>query len=288
MIKTRVAPSPTGMFHLGTARQAVHNWLYAKHHGGKFILRIDDTDEERNTPENVSIILQSLEYLELSYDEIHYQSKRTSLYEDALKALRANGSTHPPLDDSEAVYLNCSNNAWTFTDGVCGEVTAQVHPDGVPALAIRRSYDNGEGALYHFANVVDDVEMGITDVIRGSDHLTNTAKHLAIADALGAQYPTTHHVGLIFKDKKKMSKRDGAASLLDYRDAGVPPLAMMNFLMRMGWGISEKGLTRPELRAINFFPSVEECIARFGEGTLRAASSNFDEAKLQHYIKKAS
>jgi len=290
MYITRIAPSPTGMFHLGTARTALFNYLAAKGSNGKFILRIDDTDIERNKQEYTDIILQSLEWLGLEHDELYYQSQRTDLYLrtsqillEAEKAFRATNG---------AIILRVPTKLpKSFSDEVRGTIaitdTNKTQIDGrKKQLVLVRG--NGE-PTYQFCSVVDDyylmAEDGEAFIIRGVDHITNTPKQIAIWYALRSimifgsfrKFPKVAHIGLIHKDKKKLSKRDNAASLLWYKDNGYSPNAILNFILRMGWGCKED---------TNKLLSMQEMIDMFLKGRMRAAPSNFDENKLEYYNRK--
>lgn len=298
---TRVGPSPTGMFHLGTARTALFNYLTARASNGKFILRIDDTDVERNKQEYTDIILQSLDWLGLEYDEIHYQSKRTEIYSKAAESLLRAGKAYYPSGVAALCLKPPTALPNSFLDTIAGEIpitdTNLAQIDGrAGKLVLMR---NNGTPTYHFASVVDDYYMGINYIIRGVDHITNSPKQIAIWDILSEinthkisdkivtttgpissvlNYPQFAHIGLINKDKKKLSKRDNAASLLWYRENGYSSIAILNFLLRMGWGSKEdtnKLLTKQEM--IDVFPS----------GRMRAAPSNFDQSKLDYYNKQS-
>jgi glutamyl-tRNA synthetase len=290
---TRIAPSPTGMFHIGTARTAYFNWLVARASGGKFILRIDDTDVERNKQEYIDIILESLDWLGLDYDEIYYQSKRTSIYlETAQRLLEAGKAFAAP---NGAIILSPPTALPDrFLDTIAGEIaitkTNLEQMDGTRGtLVLIRGGDKANQPTYQFCSVVDDYYMGINHIIRGVDHITNTPKQIAIWNCLDCLekvtssdpdiYPQFSHVGLIHKDKKKLSKRDNAASLLWYRDNGYSPDAILNFILRMGWAPSidnKENSIIPKEKAIKMFLT---------EGRMRAAPSNFDQQKLDWYQK---
>lgn len=284
MFSTRIAPSPTGMMHLGTARTALFNWLVARSDpGGSFIVRIDDTDATRNQPEMVQPILDGLEWLGLDYDELFYQSDRLDLYR--LWAERLLNKGLASRAENGAVLLAYPDYPVVWTDRVGGaQKINEQEQKAINSLVLLRG---DQTPTYHFASTVDDYEMDITYIIRGDDHRINTGKHLAIWCALNAAmgrskplFPMTAHVGLIFHNGRKMSKRDGAASLLDYRDQGVDPDAMFNFLLRLGWGPSNENKSHAVIdreRALDLF---------LDAGKMRAAPASFDEAHLRALDRK--
>ncbi len=198
-VRVRFAPSPTGMLHIGGARTALFNWLYARHTGGKFILRIEDTDQARNTQEAVDVIFRGMRWLGLDWDEgpdgkggtsgdrgPYFQSQRAEIYRTYLEKLKATGKTY---EDGGALKFKMPKTPGVVRDLVCGEVTFDRTME--PDLVVQRK----DGSpVFHFVNVVDDLEMGITHVIRGEDHLTNTHKHIALYEALGAAPPQFAHI----------------------------------------------------------------------------------------------
>jgi nondiscriminating glutamyl-tRNA synthetase len=249
-MKTRVrfAPSPTGFLHIGGARTALFNWLYARHTGGTFILRIEDTDAARNTQEAVSVILEGLRWLGLEWDEgpitpdatgpskgpagPYFQSQRRDSYTRRVEALLSHDLAY---EHEGAIKFRMQREPMIINDLVVGEVRReltdreQVDPDFV----IVRS--DGQ-PVFHLVNVVDDLEMGVTHVIRGEDHLSNTAKHIALFRAFGVEPPNYAHIPLILNiDGTKMSKRDQGASLSTYMQEGYPPEALVNYLCLLGW-----------------------------------------------------
>jgi glutamyl-tRNA synthetase len=235
-VRVRFAPSPTGLFHLGAARTALFNYLFARHYGGELVLRIEDTDRERSRPEFERAQLEDLAWLGLSFDEGPYrQSERGELYEDAVRRLTGAGLTYESTDESgrKAVYFRPPERSGTFRDELRGEVTfgriqdfVILKSDGTPS--------------YNFAVVVDDMEMGITHVIRGEEHLSNTARQTLLYQALGATEPRFIHLGVILgPDGKKLSKRHGAASIAEYRSEGYLPEALVNYLTLLGWNHPE-------------------------------------------------
>ena len=239
-VRVRFAPSPTGYLHVGGARTALFNWLYARHCKGTFVLRIEDTDKARNSKEAVQVILDGLRWLGMDWDEgpsmggeygPYFQSERESIYQRYFDQLEAGG------------HLYLDNGAWRFRslrevvvvdDMICGRIefdlsNHETHPD----MTIRRP----DGSwIFHFVNVVDDIEMRISHVIRGEDHLSNTPKHLELFKALGKPAPRYAHIPLILnKDGSKMSKRDEGASITSYIDGGFVPEAVKNYLTLLGW-----------------------------------------------------
>jgi glutamyl-tRNA synthetase len=267
--------------HVGTARTALFNWLAARATNGRFILRLDDTDADRNVDAAVQPILDGLHWLGLDWDDYVRQSDRTPLYADHAQRLIDAGLAARAANG--AVLLTAGDPPRAWADMVGGAMRV---PDDLAKLAdglvLMRGADKDGQATYNFASILDDYLMGVDLVIRGVDHIANTGKQVAIWQALAKVLPPRDpprfaHVGLIFKDGKKMAKRDGAASLLDYRDAGTDPDAMFNFLLRMGWGpkVDDKAATFIDRdRAIALF---------FDGGKMRSASAGFDSAKLAFY-----
>ena len=236
-IRVRFAPSPTGLLHLGGARTALFDYLFARHYGGDLILRIEDTDRERSRPEFEQAQLEDLEWLGLSYDEGPYrQSERGELYERAAQRLIDGGLTYESTDESgrRALYFRPPAPSGSFVDELRGEVSF----GGIEDFVIRKS--DGTPS-YNFAVVVDDLGMGITHVIRGEEHLSNTARQTLLYGALGAPDPRFIHLGVILgPDGKKLSKRHGAASIADYRKQGYVPEALVNYLALLGWNHPER------------------------------------------------
>src|SRR5436305_5327535 len=239
-VRVRFAPSPTGYLHIGGARTALFNWLFARHHGGTFVLRVEDTDKSRNTEEAAQAIYDGLRWLGLAWDEgphaggdlgPYFQSERNAIYERALKTLQDAGHI---FEDNGALRFRSPREHVVVDDLVAGKIdfdlsNEQTHPD----LTIRRP----DGSwIFHFVNVVDDIEMKISHVIRGEDHLSNTPKHSQLYHALGATPPRFAHIPLILnKDGSKMSKRDRGASLNTYIESGYLPEAVCNYLCLLSW-----------------------------------------------------
>src|SRR3954454_16772077 len=293
-MKVRFAPSPTGALHIGGARTALYNWLLARGaEDGSLVLRIEDTDRERSTPENVEQILDALRWLELDWDgEPISQAGRADRHREALDRLleagvayrntatgedvaawkRAHGNRGyrgaPSDDPGAAVRLKVPDDGDTVVaDEIRGEV--RFPNESSDDFVIAR----GDGSvLYNFAVAVDDADMGITHVIRGDDHLSNTPKQLLVMDALGVAPPRYAHLPLLHgPDGKKLSKRHGAASVQELRDAGYLPAAVRNYLALLGWGTQDD----------TTIMSTEELIERFDIADVGRASAIFDEKKLR-------
>ncbi len=317
-IVTRFAPSPTGFLHIGGARTALFNWLYAKHHGGRFLLRIEDTDRKRSTQEAIDAIIEGLRWLGMSYDgEIVYQSKRIERHKEVATLLVEKGRAYHcycPEDEvaekkakareEGKIYKHkCTTkppschpssrhwkNMWSragMTSGVRSVVRfkvpdsqeividdkiygqIKVNSDQLDDIVILRS-DNTP--TYIFAVVVDDHDAGITDIIRGSDHLTNTFKHLLIYQALDFDIPRFAHVPLIHgEDGNKLSKRHGATSVCDYEKMGILPKAMRNSLLRLGWSHGNDEII-----------SDEQAIEWFNLESIGRSPARLDFKKLEH------
>lgn len=281
---TRIAPSPTGMMHIGTARTAWFNWLAARATGGKFILRMDDTDAERNQTEAEQPIFDGLEWLGLNYDEFIRQSDRAAIYQNYANILLDSGSAFHA--DNGAIMLRWhAFQPRSWEDTIAGSIAisdkAVEEIDG--KLCLIRGGEKLGQATYQFASIVDDYVSGVNFIIRGTDHIANTAKQAAIwhaiADGIAEEKPLPKfaHIGLIFKDKKKMSKRDGAASVLDYRANGYDPDGILNFLLRLGWGpkVDDKASTfMDRSRATELFLT---------GGAMKSSNANFDTQKLDFY-----
>ena len=238
-VRTRFAPSPTGYLHVGGARTALFNWLFAKYHGGSFVLRVEDTDEARNTEEARAAIFDGLTWLGLDWEGPgnegacgpYYQSQRHHLYQEWFEKLVEADRVY---EDEGAWRFRFERKPVTMNDLVCGEVTIDYTDESnTPDMVVRRS----DGSfVFHFVNVVDDLTMGITHVIRGEDHLMNTPKHLQLIEAFGGTPPQYAHLPLILNgDGSKMSKRDEGAALGDYPKQGFLPAAVVNFLALLGW-----------------------------------------------------
>jgi glutamyl-tRNA synthetase len=265
-MRVRFAPSPTGELHVGGARTALYNWLLARGSGGTMVLRIEDTDRERSTPENVDQILDALRWLELDWDEGPCsQAERGDRHGEAIQRLLDEGHAH---EDEGAVRLRVPDEGETVVeDAIRGPVTFP--HSAIDDFVIRRSDGS---ALYNLAVAVDDLDMGITHVVRGEDHLSNTPRQVMILKALGAEPPAYAHLPLLLgPDGKKLSKRHGAASVQALRDAGYLPEAVRNYLALLGWGLDEE----------TTLISTEELIESFSLERVNKAPAIFDEQKLR-------
>lgn len=268
-LDTRIAPSPTGYFHLGTARTAYFNWLAARASGGKFILRIDDTDASRNDESTVQVIYDAMSYLGLDYDLSFKQSDtaRRAKYAALAAWLEAKGKASK---HDGAIWLRKP-----VIKSLAGiqDLTGITIPVEEPFSQVLIKADGSP--TYHFASVVDDIDYGINLVIRGSDHVANTMRQIAIYEAFGATPPQYAHVGLLHDlSGPKLSKSRGAKSLLDFRDEGIHPEAMLSFLLRLGWGPKKDGKETAVLDRA-------QALALFlGGGNLRNQPSKVDFAKL--------
>ena len=318
-VRTRFAPSPTGYLHIGGARTALFNYLFARHHGGKFILRIEDTDRERSTPEAIEAILQALQWLQLDWDEgPFYQTKRYALYKERVQQLLNAGKAYPCICTVEE--LEAKRQAALKTkrkpayDGTCRKsssdpvaVSAQLSAQGKPytirflspqtgatevedAVKGRVVFDNRElddliiarsdgTPTYNFCVVVDDLDMGITHIIRGDDHLTNTPRQILLYHALGQPLPKFAHVPLILAlDKARLSKRHGATSVTAYKEMGCFPEALVNYLVRLGWSYGDQEIF-----------SREELLEKFTLENVGKSAGIFNPEKLlwlnSHYLK---
>src|SRR6059058_4224046 len=265
-MRVRFAPSPTGALHIGGARTALYNWLLARQSRGAFVLRIEDTDRERSTPENVEQIHEALRWLELDWDEGPYsQAERRPRHSEGIERLVAEG--HAYLDEGATRLRVPDEGASVVEDVLRGEVVFE-HA-AIDDFVIARS----DGSpLYNLAVAVDDRDMAITHVVRGADHLSNTPRQILILRALGADPPVYAHLPLLHgPDGKKLSKRHGAASVQELRDSGYLPAAVRNYLALLGWGYDE---------STTFF-STGELIDLFSLERVSKNPAVFDEQKLR-------
>jgi len=299
-MRVRFAPSPTGALHIGGARTALYNWLLARGHGAEFVLRIEDTDRERSTPENVEQIFEALRWLGLDWDgDPVFQSQRRERHAEVVEQLIAGGhayrSTAGP-DDVKAYKEAHGNAGFRGSDDGEGAVRLRMPDEGATVV---RDVIRGESTfehrlmddlviaradgtpVYHLAVVVDDLDAGITHVVRGADHYSNTPKHIRIIEAIGGDVPVYAHVPLLHgPDGKKLSKRHGAASVQELRDAGYLPEAVRNYFALLGWGYDEE----------TTFHSTEELQQRFSLERVSKSPAVFDEKKLRwmngHYVRE--
>lgn len=308
-VVTRFAPSPTGYLHIGGARTALFSWLFARHAGGRFILRIEDTDEVRSTEASVQAILDAMAWLELNWDEgPYYQTQRLDTYREYLGRLQERGAAYycdcTPEDLAQRREAAKAAGLKPKYDGRCRDRGLGPGPNRVVRF---RCPDAGTTALndlikgpiffenselddlvlqrgdgmptYNFAVVIDDVTMGITHVIRGDDHVNNTPRQILVYEALGERLPYFAHVPMILgQDRARMSKRHGATSVMAYRDMGYLPEALINYLVRLGWSHGDQEVF-----------SREELVRFFSLDTVGKAPSVFNPEKLDwlngHYIK---
>jgi glutamyl-tRNA synthetase len=270
-VRVRFAPSPTGFFHIGSARTALFNWLYARHTGGVFILRVEDTDKSRNSDDFLRVIYDSLKWLGLDWDEgpgiggaygPYRQSERAEVYKEYLERLKASGRTY---EKDGALLFRISGEPQVIEDAIRGRVERTEEKDFV----IVRSDGN---PVFHLVNVVDDIAMQVTHVIRGEDHLSNTSKHTELFKALGAPLPTYAHIPLILKQNGpgKMSKRDQGALIEEYQKRGYLPAALVNFLCLLGWSPKDDREILPIAEVVRLFdlPGINQSNARFDEKKL--------------------
>ncbi len=310
-VRTRFAPSPTGFLHIGGARTALYCWLEARRRGGEFLLRIEDTDRERSTDEAVQAILDAMAWLDLSADEAPvYQTKRLARYREVAERLLAEGKAYYAYESKEEIeamreaamargekpryngfyrdrnepYREDPNRVIRFRNPLEGSVVFEDKVKGrvewsnaeLDDLVIFRS----DGwPTYNFAVVVDDIDMGITEVIRGDDHVNNTPRQINIYHALGAPVPEFAHLPMILdKEGKKLSKRTNSVSVMEYREEGYLPHAILNYLVRLGWSHGDQEIF-----------SREEMVRLFDVADVNKAASRFDTEKLnwlnQHYLK---
>ncbi len=314
MVVTRFAPSPTGYLHIGGLRTALFNWLWARKNGGKFILRIEDTDLARNSEEATKAILEAFDWVGLDYDgEVAYQSKRFDIYKRYIQKLLDEGKAYycymskeeldalreeqmkrgerprydrryrdfsgtPPQGVKPVVRIKAPlEGDIVFDDGIKGTIT--IKAEELDDFIIARS----DGTpTYNFVVAIDDALMGITDVIRGDDHLYNTPKQIIVYEALGLKIPRFYHVPMILNEEgKKLSKRDGAMDVMEYKRMGYLPEALLNFLVRLGWSYGDQEIF-----------SLEEMKELFDPKDINKSASAYNLSKLQwlnaHYIKNSS
>jgi len=313
IVRTRFAPSPTGSLHVGGIRTALFSWLHAKHNAGEFILRIEDTDRERSTDEATKIILDGMSWLNLDYDKgPYFQSKRLERYKEIIQQL---------MESDNAYYCYCSKEKLDVMreeamkegkkpkyNGSCRDRSAPPPKDIDPVVRFKTPFDGSvviddlvQGKVvfqnielddliiartdgtptYNLTVVVDDIDMEITDIVRGDDHLNNTPRQVHIFNALGVPQPNYAHIPMILGvDGKKLSKRDAASSILEYKDKGYLPEALLNYLVRLGWSKGDQEIF-----------SIDEMISEFDLRSVNKSASSINPKKLlwlnQHYIKNS-
>jgi glutamyl-tRNA synthetase len=314
-VVTRFAPSPTGFLHIGGARTALFNWLFARHHGGKFLLRIEDTDKARSTQAAIDAILEGMRWLELDWDgDTVFQSTRATRHAEVAHQLLASGNGYRCYATSEELQAmraeQRANKQPQRYDGRWRERECGPEQEGLPFAVRLKAPREGETVIedavqgrvvvqnselddmillrsdgsptYMLAVVVDDHDMGVTHVIRGDDHLNNAFRQLGIIDAMGWPKPTYAHVPLIHgADGAKMSKRHGATGVMDYDELGVLPEALSNYLLRLGWGHGDDEII-----------ARDDAVRWFDLAGVGRSPSRFDQKKLEnlngHYIREAS
>jgi glutamyl-tRNA synthetase len=265
-MRVRFAPSPTGVLHIGGARTALYNWLLARGSGGEFVLRIEDTDRERSTPENVELILDALRWLELDWDDGPIsQWERRDRHKEAVEQLIESG--HAYEDEGAVRFRVPEEGEITFHDVVLGDITNPY--SAIKDFVIQRS----DGSpLYNLAVAVDDLDMGITHIVRGQDHVSNTPRQLMILRGLGHEPPVYAHIPLLHgPDGKKLSKRHGAASVQEVRADGYLPEAVRNYIALLGWGYDET----------TTLMTTDELVERFALERVSKNPAVFDEQKLR-------
>lgn len=289
-VRVRFAPSPTGFFHIGSARTALFNWLYARHTGGTFVLRIEDTDKKRNTPEALRVLLEGMKWMGMDWDEgpevggdygPYFQSQRQPIYDEYLKKLTDAGRTY---EKDGAIWFKLEGERYnTYDDYLKAEVekvkAAPIVIDDEVRGRVERAEemdfvlvrkDGSPG--FHLVNVIDDITMGITHVIRGEDHLSNTSKHVELFNAFGVKPPKFAHIPLILKEEGsgKMSKRDKGALIEEYESRGFLASAVRNYISLLGWN------PKNEREKID----IDEIIELFDFPGINKGNSRFDEKKL--------
>lgn len=283
MVKVRFAPSPTGFLHIGGARTALFNWMYAKAQGGVFVLRIEDTDLERSKPEYEAEILDSMAWLGLAWDEFYKQSERFAIYRQQAEKLVADGKAYR---EGTAVLLKVEKSRMVrFDDLIRGLI--EFNTDEIKDQVLMKS--DGSPA-YSFSCVVDDAFMGITHVIRGEDHISNTPKQILVYEALGFKVPKFGHLPLIMgADGARLSKRFGAVAVSDYRGEGFLPEALVNYLMLLGWSPGNQEIVGLQAACAKFsIKKVNKTAAQFNMEKLKWTNGQYvkacDTARLTDLI----
>jgi len=286
-IVTRFAPSPTGLFHVGAARTALFNFLVAQQNKGEMILRIEDTDKKRSEKKYEQDIVNGLRWLGLSWSALYRQSERTEIYKKHLEALLSKGYAYESREEKEGelhtvIRFKNPNTCITFHDEIRGDIS--FHTEELGDFVIARSL---ESPLYHLTVVVDDNEMGVTHVVRGEDHISNTPRHILLQQALNMQVPFYAHIPLVLApDKSKLSKRHGAPSIHEYKEKGYLPQAIVNFLALLGWSPQTISDNLPEVLAL------DELITYFSIERVQKGGAMFNADKLnwinKEHIKRLS
>ncbi|KDM93020.1 glutamate--tRNA ligase [Photobacterium galatheae] len=322
-VKTRFAPSPTGFLHVGGARTALYSWLYAKHTGGEFVLRIEDTDLERSTQEAIDAIMEGMEWLGLNWDEgPYYQTKRFDRYNQLIDQLLAEDkaykcycpkdlldeireeqmaaglkprydANHPRIIEANAAatadspfvirFRNPKEGSVVFDDHIRGRI--EISNSELDDLIIRRT----DGSpTYNFCVVVDDWDMEITHVVRGEDHINNTPRQINIYKALGAPVPEFAHCAMILGDDgAKLSKRHGAVSVMQYRDDGYLPEALLNYLVRLGWSHGDQEIfTQEEMINLFSLDDISKSASAFNTDKLRWLNNHYIKTSDPEYVAK--
>jgi len=296
-VRVRFAPSPTGFFHIGSARTALFNWLYARHTGGTFVLRIEDTDKERNTDESLQVLLDGMRWMGMDWDEgpevggaygPYFQSQRQPIYDEYLKKLQDAGRTY---EKDGAIWFKLEGERYTEYDDFKKKEIEKVK--AAPVViddAVRGRVERAEeldfvivrkdgNPVFHFVNVVDDIAMGITHVIRGEDHLSNTSKHVELFNAFGVTPPVFAHIPLILKESGpgKMSKRDKGALIEEYETRGFLANAVRNYISLLGWNPKDERekMDIDEIIELFDFPGINKGNSRFDEKKLSALNTEY-------------
>jgi len=278
-IVVRTAPSPTGNLHVGTARTTLVNYLFAKKFGGKLILRLEDTDKKRSTAEYEKSIIEGLHWLNLSWDEEYKQSERTEIYSKYIQKLIDDGFAYISKEEvkeegqrSEVIRFKNPNKVIAFKDMIRGEISFDTTELG--DFVIAKSLKD---PLYHLAVVVDDMVMGVTHIIRGEDHISNTPRQIAILEALGGEVAQYAHLPLLLgSDRSKLSKRHGAKAVTEYKDMGYLPEAFINYLAFLGWNPGD------DREVLN----INELIEAFNISDVQKGGAIFNPEKLDWYNKE--
>ena len=270
-VVVRIPPSPTGFFHIGRARMALFNYLFAKKHGGEIVFRLEDTDKERSKKEFEEDIIESLKWLGISYDQGPFrQSERGEIYKKYIQKMLDNGTAYVSHEtegeNKEVIRFKNPNKTVTFSDEIRGEISFDTTE--LKDFVVERNIDD---PLYHLTVVIDDHESGITHVIRGEDHISNTPRQILLQEAIGANRPVYAHLPMILApDRSKMSARHGAVSVREYRAMGYLPHAFNNYLALLGWNPG----TEQEIF------TMEELIEQFDLKKIQKGGAIFDQKKL--------